>query len=67
MFGITKRISHIWIDVGESYPITYNKNGIEKGIMGLRFSKTKEGIYIYLNRTYKFYPWNRIREMRIRF
>jgi len=64
MFGSTKRVNSIIINTTEETRYTWDES-LDLGIMGLRISKTKEGVYIYHNQQYSFIPWNRIKDMKI--
>ena len=64
MFGSTKRVNSIIINTTEETRYTWDES-LDLGIMELRISKTKEGVYISRNQKYSFIPWNRIKDMKI--
>jgi hypothetical protein len=66
MFGFTKRVQRVAIKTFQCETLTWDYS-LSVGIMGLRFSKTNEGVYMYHNRRYDFIPWCRISKMEIDF
>ena len=67
MFGLSKRIQIISVDIGQQYKVYFNADKLKTGLMGLRFSKKQEGIYIHYNKSCTFVPWDKIQEMNIWF